>query len=119
MIKARKLSMRKPATWAAVTLVAALPLAALGAGAAASQGVVGSPAYAIANVATTSPVATAQPSTAGGSSNYTVSFTTATALNGGVDTITLTDPSGSTIFPSSTADYLVVDNTSSAGPEAV
>jgi hypothetical protein len=111
--------MRKPATLAAATLVAALPLATLGAGPAAAQDVVATQAYTVASVTATSPTATPQPSTPSASSNYTVSFTTATALTGGVDTITLSDPSGSTIFPSFATDYLVVDNTGSTGPVAV
>ena len=119
MIKARKLSMRKPGTLAAVTLVTALPAVTLGVGTAAAQDVVATQVYTVASVAATSPVATPQPSSPGASSTYTVSFTTATPLSAGVGTITLTDPSGSTIFPSSTGDYLVVDSSSSMGPQAV
>jgi len=119
VVKARKLSVRKPVTLATVTLVAALPMVTLGVGPASAQDVVATQVYAIASVTPTSPVATVQPTTAGASSIYTVSFTTSTFLTGGVDTITLTDPSGSTTFPSSTADYLVVDNTRLTGPELV
>jgi hypothetical protein len=111
--------MRRSATFAAVTLMAAVPVVALGAGTASAQDTVATQIYTIASTSTTSPVATVQPSAAGATSNYTVSFTTATALTGGVDTIVLTDPSGSTTFPSSAADYRVVDNTSSTAPEPV
>jgi hypothetical protein len=119
MIKARKLSTRKPASLAAVTLVTALPMVALGTGPAVAEGVVVTQVYTVASVATTSPVVVPQSAVAGASSNYSVSFTTATPLTAGVDTITLSDPSGSTIFPSSTADYLVVDSTGPATPQAV
>jgi hypothetical protein len=111
--------MRKPATLAAVTLVAALPMVTIGVGTASAQDVVPTQAYAVAGVTATSPTAAPQPTTPGSSSNYTLSFTTTTALIGGVDTITLADPSGSTVFPSSTADYLVIDDTASTGPEPV
>jgi hypothetical protein len=101
-------------------LVAAVNAVTLGAGAAVAQGVVPTDVYTIAAASAPSPAAIAEHDTAGTSSNYIISFATATALTGGVDTVTLTDPSGSTTFPGSTADYLVVDNSSSSsGLEAV
>ncbi len=119
MIKARKFPARKPATLAAVTLVAALPMVTLGTAPAMAEGAATTQVYTVASVATTGPVVVPQNATTGASSNYTISFTTPTALIGGVGTITLTDPTGSTIFPSSPADYLVADSTGSAAPEAV
>jgi hypothetical protein len=105
------------------TSVAAIALlsgaAAVGSATPASaQNVVKTEQYTIGNGPVANATATANPDVAGDTANYTVGFTTPSALVGGQDTITIASPAGPT-FPSGNNDYFVVDNTSPAGTQAV
>jgi hypothetical protein len=73
--------------------------------------------YTIGNGSVLDGTAVAQPDTAGATANYTVGFTTPSALSAGSSTITLADATGGTTFPANTADYLVIDNTASSGDQ--
>lgn len=109
---------RTPATLAAVTLLAAATVVAGEAGVSAAQDVVTTQSYTIANTSAPGFSAVAQPDTAGSTADYLISFTNPTALTAGVSTVTLTDPSGATVFPAAAGDYLVYGNTPT-GSQAV
>lgn len=105
------------------TTVAAIALssgvaAVSGTTTASAQSVVQTEQYTIGNGSVANASATADPDVAGDTANYTVGFTTPSALTGGQDTITIASPSGPT-FPSGQNDYFVIDNTSSSGTQTV
>jgi len=103
--------------------IASLALFAVGpvmvAGPAAAQNVVTTQQYLIGNGSVSSATAVAQPGTAGAKANYTIGFTTPSALSAGSSTITLADLSQSTTFPGSANDYFIIDNTSASGDQPV
>ena len=101
--------------FAALTLLAAGPVMAVGSGTAAAQNTVMTQDYTIGTGPVSNVTAVAQPGTAGVMADYTVGFTTPSALAAGTGTITISDASGSTVFPSAASAYLVVDNTTSSG----
>ena len=103
----------------ALSLLAAGAVAAQGATEAAAQSVVTTQKYTIGNGSVTDATAVAQPDTAGTAANYTLGFTTPTALARGSDTITLSDPNASTTFPGGQTDYFLIDNTNSSGDQPV
>jgi hypothetical protein len=113
--------LRKP--FAIGTSVAAIVLlwgvaAVSGTAAVSAQNVVKTEQYTIGNGSVLNASATADPNVAGDTANYTIGFTTPSALAGGRDTITIASPSGPT-FPSGQTDYFLIDNTSSAGTQTV
>ena len=83
---------------------------------AAAQNAVTTEQYTVGNGSVRNATAIADPDVAGDTANFTVGFTTPTALVGGQDTITIASPSGPT-FPSSQNDYFIIDNTTSAGTQ--
>jgi Bacterial Ig-like domain (group 3) len=93
----------------ALSLLAAMPLAT-GAPGAAAQAVVSTQKYTIGNGLVTGATAVSQPDTAGATANYTVGFTTPSALSGGSATITLASSNGTVAFPGAANAYFVVDN---------
>ena len=86
------------------------------ASAAAAQNVVKTQQYTIGNGSVLNATATADPDVAGDTANFTVGFTTPSALAGGQDTVTIASPSGP-VFPSGQNDYFIIDNTSSSGTQ--
>ncbi|HTV10456.1 MAG TPA: Ig-like domain repeat protein [Acidimicrobiales bacterium] len=102
---------------AAVLLPIAVPLVP-GHQLAAAQGAVVTETYQIGNGSVSSATVFAMPSGSGASALYNVGFTTPSALAKGA-TITVADPSASTVFPSALSDYYIVDGTSSLGDQAV
>ena len=85
--------------FAALTLLAAGPVMAVGSGTAAAQNTVMTQDYTIGTGPVSNVTAVAQPGTAGVMADYTVGFTTPSALAAGTGTITISDASGSTVFP--------------------
>ena len=104
---------------AALTGLLAAPLMAVGAGTAVAQGTVTTQGYTIGNGSVSGATATAEPNTAGATADYTVGFTTPSALAKGSSTLTLSAPNGRTIFPAASTDYFVVDNSSSSASQPV
>lgn len=104
---------------AALSGLLAAPLVAAGAGIAVAQGTVTTQGYIIGNGSVSGATASAQPDTAGATADYTVGFTTPSALTKGSSTVTLSAPNGQTTFPSSSTDYFVVDNSSPSGSQPV
>jgi hypothetical protein len=88
-------------------------------GVATAQSVVNTQKYTIGNGSVTDATAAAQPDTAGATANYTLGFTTPSALSKGSGTITLSDPGASTTFPGAQTDYFIIDNTDSSGDQPV
>ena len=86
------------------------------ASAAAAQNVVKTQQYTIGNGSVLNATATADPDVAGDTANFTVGFTTPSALAEGQDTVTIASPSGP-VFPSGQNDYFIIDNTSSSGTQ--
>ncbi len=109
----------RPASIAALTILAAGPLVAAGTTVASAQNIVTTQKYVIGTGSVSGASAVAQPDTAGSTANYTIGFTTPSALSGGSATITLSDPTNSTTFPSSTGGYFVIDNTTAAADQPV
>jgi|GEM_PF-1418027 hypothetical protein len=113
--------LRKPVgigtTVAAIAFLSGMA-ATTGATTASAQNVVETEQYTIGNGPVQNATATADPDVAGSTANYTVGFTTPSALVGGQDTVTIASPSGPT-FPSGQNDYFVIDNTSPSGTQTV
>lgn len=118
-MKRRPTPARTSATVAILGMLAAVPAVVAQTGAATAQSVVTTQDYTIGNGPVSGPTAVAQPNTAGATSNYTVGFTTPTALSATTGTITLSDPANATIFPAAQNDYFVIDNTAASGPQPV
>ncbi len=94
---------------AALSFLAVAPVLA-GAPPAQATTVVTSEQYTIGNGSVTGATAVAQPDTAGTTANYTVGFTTPSALAGGSATVTLASAGNAVTFPATVSDYFVVDN---------
>ena len=103
---------------AAVTTLLSGVVIGAGGAVAFGQGTVKTQAYTIGNGPVSNATAVAEPDTAGASADYTVGFTSPSALAKG-STITLSAPNGRTIFPSATTDYFVVDNSHTSGSQPV
>lgn len=103
----------------ALGMVGALPAALVAATPATAQSVVMTQTYTIGNGSVTGATAVPQPDTAGASANYTVGFTTPSALTGGSATITLASANGAITFPSTPASYVVVDDSHAASVATV
>ena len=103
----------------ALSLFGALPAAAAVAAPATAQAVVTSQKYTIGNGSVTGATAVPQPDTAGATANYTVGFTTPSALAGGSATVTLGPADGSVTFPAAVNSYVVVDNSRPSSAESV
>jgi hypothetical protein len=114
----RSWSIRAAASAVALLLVPLGVVAAGPVGQAAAQSLVSTQGYTIGSGPVSDATAVAQPNTAGATADYTIGFTTPLALAKGTGTITLTDPQASTTFPAAQADYIVIDNTSTAGNQA-
>ncbi|HTW09698.1 MAG TPA: hypothetical protein VME46_19495 [Acidimicrobiales bacterium] len=110
---------RAVATMAALATLTAGPFVVGTAATAYAQNTVTTQDYLIGNGPVSDATAVAQPNTAGDTANYTIGFVTPSALSGGTATVTLTDPSNSTIFPSNRTSYFVIDNSSAAGDQRV
>jgi hypothetical protein len=104
---------------AALGFLGIVPDVTGGAPPAFGQSVVTTGKYTIGNGTVTGATAVPQPDTAGATANYTVGFTTPSALAGGSDTVTLSSPEGAVTFPSGTDDYFVIDNTHPTADQAV
>lgn len=113
-MKSRKL--RSAAAVTALCALVTVPVVAEGAGSALAQASVTTQTYEIGNGSVTKATATVNPGTAGSTGAYAVSFITPSALAKGA-TITVTDPTGATSFPSAANDYAVVDRTSSSAAQ--
>ncbi len=87
------------------------------AGPATAQDLVSTQKYVIGTGPVANATAVAQPATAGATANYTIGFTTPSALTGGSSTITLADQPGGTVFPASRDAYFIIDNTNAAGDQ--
>jgi hypothetical protein len=115
----RTASIRVAASATALSLLAAGVVAVLGTGTAVAQNTVTTQKYLIGNGSVTDATAVAQPDTAGATANYTLGFTTPTALSRGSDNVNLSDPDASTTFPGALNDYFIIDNTNSSGDQPV
>jgi hypothetical protein len=120
-VKSRSKRAVSAATALSMAAVGALtgPVLAANSGVASAQTVVMTQKYMIGTGTVSNTTASLQPDTAGGTADYTIGFTTPSALTKGTDNITLADPSGSTVFPGKQADYFVIDNTHPAGNQLV
>ena len=83
---------------------------------ASAQDVVTTQGYTIGDGPVTGATAVAQPDAAATTADYTVGFTTPTALGKGA-TVTLSDPKAATVFPAAKADYIIIDNTRSSADQ--
>jgi hypothetical protein len=105
--------------FAALTLLAAGPVMVVASGTAAAQNTAMTQDYTIGTGPVSNVTAVAQPGTAGVTADYTVGFTTPSALTAGTGTVTISDASGSTVFPSAASAYLMIDNTTASGIQPV
>jgi hypothetical protein len=94
----------------ALGLFGALPAAVATSPPATAQAVVMTESYTIGNGSVTGATAVPQPDTAGATANYTVGFTTPSALASGSATVTLASADGALTFPATANSYVVVDN---------
>ena len=109
-------TIRAAATAVILSLSVTGAVAVGGSGVASAQDVVTTQGYTIGDGPVTGATAVAQPDAAATTADYTVGFTTPTALGKGA-TVTLSDPKAATVFPAAKADYIIIDNTRSSADQ--
>lgn len=118
-MKVRIATIGAVASAAALGLFGWAPVLAAGSSPAGAQPVVTTENYTIGNGTVTGATASPQPGTAGAVANYTVGFTTPSALAGGSASVTLSSPNNAVTFPAAANAYFVVDSSHPSADQTV